>query len=69
MSASDFLERIDNAEWAYKKGDIATPSKTFAGVSSNKLNKYSLHVAVQSLVIIYYLICSFTYFVFYGLAI
>ena len=39
MSASDFLELIDNAEWAYKKGDIATPSKTFAGVSSNKLNK------------------------------
>ena len=67
MSASDFLERIRNAQWAYKKGDVATPRRLPESRQISLTNRF--HVAVQSLVIIYYLISSFTYFVFYCLAI
>ena len=62
MSASDFLERIVNAQWAFKKGDVATPRRLPESRQIRLTNRF--HVAVQSLVIIYYLICSFTFLCF-----
>ena len=50
MSASNFLERIVNAQWAYKKGDVATPRRLPESRQISLTNRF--HVAVQSLVII-----------------
>ena len=50
MSASNFLERIVNAQWGYKKGDVATPRRLPESRQISLTNRF--HVAVQSLVII-----------------
>ena len=53
MFASDFFERVVNAQWAFKKGDVATPRRLPESRQISLTNRF--HVAVQSLVIIYYL--------------
>ena len=51
--ASDFLERVVNAQWAFKKGDVATPRRLPESRQISLTNRF--HVAVQSLVIMYHL--------------